>query len=40
MFRKPRDDEIDSYGLTHPGLVRPSNQDHFLIGQLRQRFHV
>src|ERR1700694_325935 len=40
MFRKPRDDEIDSYGLTHQGLVRPSNQDHFLIGQLRQRFHV
>ena len=40
MFRKPRDEEIDSYGLTHPGLVRPSNQDHFLIGQLRQRFHV
>ena len=40
MFRKPRDDEIDSYGLTHQGLVRPSNQDHFVIGQLRQRFHV
>jgi protein phosphatase len=40
MFRKPRDDEIDFYGLTHKGLVRPSNQDHFLIGQLRQRFHV
>lgn len=40
MFRKPRDEEIDSYGLTHTGLVRPSNQDHFLIGQLRQRFHV
>ena len=40
MFRKPRDDEIDSYGLTHQGLVRSSNQDHFLIGQLRQRFHV
>jgi protein phosphatase len=40
MFRKPLDDEIDLYGLTHKGLVRPSNQDHFLIGQLRQRFHV
>jgi serine/threonine protein phosphatase PrpC len=40
MFRKPHDDEIDSYGLTHTGLVRPSNQDHFLIGQLRQRFDV
>src|SRR5215208_3849002 len=40
MFRKPRDDEIDAYGLTHTGLVRPSNQDHFLIGSLRQRLNV
>lgn len=40
MFRKPRDDEIDVYGLTHQGLVRPSNQDHFLIGSLRQRLDV
>jgi serine/threonine protein phosphatase PrpC len=40
MFRKPRDDEIDAYGLTHKGLVRPSNQDHFLIGFLRQRLDV
>ena len=40
MFRKPDDDEIDVYGLTHQGLVRPSNQDHFLIGSLRQRLNV
>lgn len=40
MFRKPRDDEIDAYGLTHTGLVRPSNQDNFLIGSLQQRFDV
>jgi len=40
MFRKPRDDEIDAYGLTHKGLVRPSNQDHFLIGSLRQRLDI
>jgi protein phosphatase len=40
MFRKPNDDEIDVYGLTHRGLVRPSNQDHFLIGGLRQRLNV
>jgi len=40
MFRKPRDEEIDVYGLTHQGLTRPSNQDHFLIGSLRQRLHV
>ena len=40
MYRKPRDSEIDAYGLTHTGLVRPNNQDHFLIGSLRQRFNV
>jgi protein phosphatase len=40
MFRKPRDEEIDVYGLTHRGHVRPSNQDHFLIGALRQRLQV
>lgn len=40
MFRKPNDDEIDVYGLTHQGLVRGSNQDHFLIASLRQRLQV
>ena len=29
--RKPRDDEIDIHGLTHPGKVRTENQDHFLV---------
>jgi len=38
--RRPRDDEIDVYGLTHRGKVRPDNQDHFLIGQLRGRLEV
>lgn len=28
---RPRDDELDLYGLTHQGLVRPENQDHFLV---------
>jgi len=32
--RKPRNDEIDVFGVTHPGLVRPVNQDHFLISVL------
>src|SRR6266704_4736417 len=40
VSRRPRDDEIDSYGLTHRGKVRPDNQDHFLIGQLRGRLEV
>ena len=34
--RKPRDDEIDIYGLTHPGKVRTDNQDHFLVCALRR----
>lgn len=28
---KPRDDELDLFGLTHPGKVRKENQDHFLL---------
>lgn len=38
--RKPRDDEIDVHGLTHPGLVRTTNQDHFLICSLRREMHL
>jgi protein phosphatase len=38
--RRPRDDEIDVYGLTHPGKVRSTNQDHFLIGSLRKHMQV
>lgn len=38
--RKPRDDELDAFGITHTGKVRPTNQDHFLLGSLRQRFKV
>jgi serine/threonine protein phosphatase PrpC len=32
--RKPRNDELDVCGVTHAGLVRPSNQDHFLTAIL------
>ncbi|HEY8257396.1 MAG TPA: protein phosphatase 2C domain-containing protein [Gemmatimonadales bacterium] len=38
--RKPRDDEMDVYGLTHPGAVRTENQDHFLICSLRKEVVV
>jgi protein phosphatase len=34
--RKPRDEDLDLFGLTHPGIVRPDNQDHFLIGTLHR----
>src|SRR5918994_5272630 len=38
--RKPRDDELDIYGLTHAGRVRRENQDHFLICSLRKQMLV
>ena len=37
---KPIDKETDFFGLTHPGLVRKENQDHFLIGSLRKHLDV
>ena len=33
---KPTDEELDLFGLTHPGRVRSENQDHFLIGTLHR----
>jgi protein phosphatase len=38
--RKPRDDEVDVYGVTHAGNVRKVNQDHFLICQLEKRVRI
>jgi PPM family protein phosphatase len=38
--RKPREDEIDIHGVTHPGKVRKDNQDHFLICSLRKELVV
>jgi len=38
--RKPRDEEIDVFGLTHPGSVRKTNQDHFLICSLRRQVTI
>jgi protein phosphatase len=38
--RKPRDDEIDVWGLTHPGKVRSDNQDHYLLASLHRQLKV
>lgn len=38
--RKPYDDEIDVYGLTHPGKVRDTNEDHFLLASIHKRIKV
>jgi PPM family protein phosphatase len=40
VSRKPADDEIDIYGVTHAGKVRKTNQDHFLVASLRKRMEV
>lgn len=39
-LRKPQDDEVDMYGLTHSGKVRAANQDHFLICSVRKQIQV
>ncbi len=38
--RKPRDSELDFFGLTHRGLVRKENQDHFLVSTVHQQVVV
>lgn len=38
--RKPRDDELDAFGVTHVGRVRPNNQDHFLFCTLHKTLRV
>src|SRR5947199_9810238 len=40
LTRKPLDEEIDVYGLTHTGKVRTVNQDQFLLASLRKSMEV
>lgn len=40
LDRKPDDDEIDVFGLSHPGKVRADNQDHFLLATLHKRLTI
>lgn len=37
---KPKDAELDLFGLTHPGKVRTENQDHFLLGTIHQQVAI
>jgi serine/threonine protein phosphatase PrpC len=37
---RPTDDEIDMFGITHPGLVRRDNQDHFLLATVHPEIVV
>lgn len=38
--RKPRFGDVDAWGLTHPGKVRATNQDHYLVGGLTSGVRV
>jgi serine/threonine protein phosphatase PrpC len=38
--RKPRDEDLDFFGITHPGKVRQDNQDHYLVSTLHKTARV
>lgn len=38
--QKPGNDEIDVFGITHTGLVRSANQDHFLIATMGRQLNI
>lgn len=40
VHRKPRDEELDVFGMTHPGKIRQNNQDHFLFSTLHKTLRV
>ena len=37
---RPRDEDLDFFGITHPGKVRRDNQDHFLYATLHKTMRV
>lgn len=37
---RPRDEDLDFFGITHPGKVRQDNQDHFLYATLHKTMRV
>lgn len=38
--RAPRDDEIDVFAVSHPGKVRTSNQDRYLLATINKRVNI
>jgi len=38
--QRPLEADLDVFGLTHPGLVRKNNEDHFLVCALEKRMQV
>jgi PPM family protein phosphatase len=39
-LQRPTVGEVDVFGITHPGLVRRINADHFLVASLHRTLHV
>ena len=39
-LQRPTLAEVDAFGLTHPGLVRRVNADHFLVASIHRTLHV
>jgi protein phosphatase len=39
-LKRPRDEDLDFFGITHPGRVRQENQDHFLYATLHKTMRV
>lgn len=37
---RPSDDELDMFGITHPGLQRKENQDHFLLATVHPKIII
>jgi len=40
LERKPRDDEIDVYGVSDRGKVRAKNEDHYLLAAVHRRVQI
>ena len=40
LGRRPTDEELDLFGITDPGKVRPDNQDHFLLATVHPQVVV
>ncbi len=40
VFVRPADDELDMFGITHPGLKRGENQDHFLLATVHPQIVI
>mgnify|MGYP003378248662 CR=1 FL=1 len=37
---RPHSEQIDVFGVSHPGRVRTENQDHFLVGSIHKTMNV